>query len=82
MPETYIIIDALDECSEISQAASWLKKLLTAGGGKLHVLITSRDKSDITLHVSKIPQQQVIYLDVLSARLLYLLDIHVEDRVH
>jgi hypothetical protein len=36
---------------------------LTAGGGKLHVLITSRDKPDITVHVSKISQQQVIYLD-------------------
>jgi hypothetical protein len=63
IPETYIIIDALDECSEISQVASWLKKLLTAGGGKLHVLITSRDKPDISVHVSKIPQQQVCYLD-------------------
>ena len=63
MPETYIIIDALDECKEISQAASWLKNLLIAGGGKLHVLITSRDKPDITVDLPKIPLQQVIHLD-------------------
>jgi hypothetical protein len=61
--ETFIIIDALDECNEISQVAGWLKKLLTAGGGRLHVLITSRDKPDITGHLSRIPQQEVIYLD-------------------
>jgi hypothetical protein len=63
LPETFIIIDALDECSEISQVAAWLKRLLTAGGERLHVLITSRDKADITDHLSRIPQQQVIYLD-------------------
>jgi hypothetical protein len=63
LPETFIIIDALDECSEISQVAAWLKRLLTAGGERLHVLITSRDKPDITDHLSRIPQQQVIYLD-------------------
>jgi hypothetical protein len=59
------MIDALGECNEINLAASWLKKLLTGGGGKLHVLITSRDKPDIAVHVSnsKLPQQQVIYLD-------------------
>jgi hypothetical protein len=62
-PETFIIIDALDECNEIGQVAAWLKKLLTTGGGRLHVLITSRDKSDITVHLSRIPQQQVIHLD-------------------
>jgi hypothetical protein len=63
LPETFIIIDALDECSEISQVAAWLKRLLTTGGERLHVLITSRDKPDITDHLSRIPQQQVIYLD-------------------
>jgi hypothetical protein len=63
-PGTYIIIDALDECNEISQAVSWLKELLAGGGDKLHVLITSRDKPDITVHAnSKLPQQQVIHLN-------------------
>jgi NACHT domain len=61
--ETFIIIDALDECNEISQVAGWLKRLLTAGGGRLHVLITSRDKPDITDHLSRIPQQDIIHLD-------------------
>jgi len=63
LPEAFIIIDALDECNEIGQVVAWLQKLLTAGGGKLHALITSRDKPDITIHLSRISQQQVIHLD-------------------
>jgi hypothetical protein len=63
LPEAFIIIDALDECNEISQVAAWLQKLLTAGEGRLHVLITSRSKPDITGYLSRIPQQQVIHLD-------------------
>jgi hypothetical protein len=63
LPEAFIIIDALDECNEISQVAAFLKKLSTAGRGRLHVLITSRNKPDITSQLSWIPQQQVIHLD-------------------
>jgi hypothetical protein len=61
-PEAFLIIDALDECNEIGQVAAWLQKLLAVGGGRLHVLITSRDKPDITAHLSRI-QQEVIHLD-------------------
>ena len=63
--ETFIIIDALDECNEsqVGQVAAWLKMLLTAGGGRLHVLITSRDKPDITENLSKIPQQKTVHLE-------------------
>jgi hypothetical protein len=63
LPETFIFIDALDECNEISQVAVWLQELLAEGGGRLHVLITSRNKPEITGHLSKLPQQKVIYLD-------------------
>jgi hypothetical protein len=63
LPETFIIIDALDECNEINPVAVWLENLLAVGGGRLHVLITSRDKPDITGHLSRIPQQEVVYLD-------------------
>ena len=63
LSEAFIIIDALDECIEISQVAGWLKKMLTAAGGSVHVLITSRDKPDITNNLSKIPQHEAINLD-------------------
>jgi hypothetical protein len=63
LPETFIIIDALDECNEIGQVAVWLKKLLNAARGRLHVLITGRSKLDIAVHLSWIPQPQVVHLD-------------------
>ena len=66
LPQAFIIIDALDECIEISLVAAWLKKILTAAGGSMHVLITSRDKPDITINLSKIPQQQAIHLDAFT----------------
>jgi hypothetical protein len=62
-PQAFLIIDALDECNEIGQVAAWLQKLFIAGGGRLKVLITSRDKPDITAHLSRIQQQEVIHLD-------------------
>ena len=63
LQEAFIIIDALDECNEIGQVTAWIQKLLIAGRGRLHVLITSRNKPDITAHLSRIPQQQIIHLD-------------------
>lgn len=63
LPQAFIIVDALDECSEISQVAVWLRKLLTTKGGRLQMLITSRDKPDITGHLSRILQQNIVYLD-------------------
>ena len=65
-PDAFLIIDALHECNEIGQVAAWLQKLLTAGGGRLHVLITSRDKPNITDQLSRIQQQEVIHLDNLN----------------
>lgn len=47
MAETFIIIDALDECTdtmEIKKVVEWLKNLVSGEGRSLHVLITSRDE--------------------------------------
>ncbi|KAF8230489.1 hypothetical protein L208DRAFT_1400445, partial [Tricholoma matsutake] len=57
LPETYIIIDALDECTEIDKVAGWLRKIITAEGRRLHVLITSQDEPHTTGHLSRIPLQ-------------------------
>ena len=48
--DTYIIIDALDECTERGLMLQWLNRLLTDtdGNQKLHVLVTSRPLPDIT----------------------------------
>ena len=48
--DTYIIIDALDECTERGLMLQWLNRLLTDtdGNQRLHVLVTSRPLPDIT----------------------------------
>ncbi|KAF8233062.1 hypothetical protein L208DRAFT_1396389, partial [Tricholoma matsutake] len=65
LPETSIIIDALDECTEneIDKVAGWLKNIITAEGRRLHVLITSRDEPHITGHLSGIPLRHIIHVD-------------------
>ncbi|KAF8233351.1 hypothetical protein L208DRAFT_1266959 [Tricholoma matsutake] len=65
-PETFIIIDALDECTEIDKVAGWLRKIITAEGRRLQVLITSQDEPHITHHLSRIPLQQAIHVDDLT----------------
>ncbi|KAF8223818.1 hypothetical protein L208DRAFT_1211387, partial [Tricholoma matsutake] len=67
LPETFIIIDALDECTEIDKVARWLKKIITAEGRRLHVLITSRDEPHITGHLSRILLQPIHVDDLTGA---------------
>ena len=45
--ETFIIIDALDECEEREELILLLVKLKSWGGEKMHVLVTSRKERDI-----------------------------------
>ncbi|KAF8510189.1 ankyrin repeat-containing domain protein, partial [Hysterangium stoloniferum] len=40
--DVYIILDALDECSEHSQVITWIKGLLTQNDSKIHILVTVR----------------------------------------
>lgn len=45
--ETFIILDALDECKEREELLLLLKNLTSWGAGNLHVLATSRRERDI-----------------------------------
>jgi len=45
--ETFIIVDALDECQERGELLLLLNNLKFWGAGKLHVLATSRRERDI-----------------------------------
>jgi hypothetical protein len=45
--ETFIILDALDECKEREKLLLLLEKLNSWGTEKLHVLVTSRRERDI-----------------------------------
>lgn len=45
--ETFIILDALDECKEREELLPLLESLTVLGTGKLHILATSRKERDI-----------------------------------
>ena len=44
---TYIIIDALDECTDRAKLLAWAAELFSWGKRKLHILLSSRPERDI-----------------------------------
>jgi hypothetical protein len=47
LPHTYIILDALDECPQRDELLEFLRKLAKWKLDRLHVLVTSRQLTDI-----------------------------------
>jgi hypothetical protein len=45
----YVIVDALDECSDRGRVLNWIKEMTRWKVGKLHFLVTSRQERDIEL---------------------------------
>lgn len=45
--DTYLVVDALDECSERENLLEWLEELLRLNLDKLHIMVTSRKERDI-----------------------------------
>ncbi|KAF7983532.1 hypothetical protein HWV62_21090 [Athelia sp. TMB] len=43
----YIIVDALDECSEWSKVLKWIRSITILASGNLHLMVTSRPEPDI-----------------------------------
>ena len=59
--ETYIILDALDECENRSKVLTDLEKIRTWNGVKCRILVTSRREKDIEDHlISSISEEQAV----------------------
>ncbi|KZP31893.1 ankyrin, partial [Athelia psychrophila] len=43
----YIVVDALDECTDRKKVLAWIEELMQWRGGKLHILLSSRPETDI-----------------------------------
>ncbi|KZP09386.1 hypothetical protein FIBSPDRAFT_938507, partial [Athelia psychrophila] len=43
----YIVVDALDECTDRGKLLEWTRSILCSGSGKLHILFSSRKERDI-----------------------------------
>jgi hypothetical protein len=49
--DVYIILDALDECTERKDLLNWIKQMTSWKRSKLHLLNTSRPEEDIAKHL-------------------------------
>ena len=45
--DVYIVIDALDECTDREKTLNWVKKLISDKAANLHIVVTSRPERDI-----------------------------------
>jgi len=57
-PQTYIILDALDECAKLTELLDILEVIVGWGLDKLHVLVTSRRERDIASTLESFVDQQ------------------------
>ena len=58
--DVYIIIDALDECTEREKLLKWITKIASWKSGKLHMLTTSRHEQDITNAIQSLSYSPVV----------------------
>src|ERR1700730_9139363 len=49
--DVYIVLDALDECTERKDLLKWITEMASWRKGKLHLMATSRPEEDIAKHL-------------------------------
>ena len=65
--DVFIILDALDECTERKDLLNWIKEMTSWRKGKLHLLATSRSEEDIAKHLRLLdPNHVYIKQDLVS----------------
>jgi hypothetical protein len=65
--DVFIILDALDECTERKDLLNWIKEMTSWRKGKLHLLATSRPEEDIAKHLRLLdPNHVYIKQDLVS----------------
>jgi hypothetical protein len=57
--DVFIILDALDECTERKDVLKWVKEMTFWRKGKLHLLATSRPEEDIGKHLRLLDSDHV-----------------------
>jgi hypothetical protein len=75
--QAFIVIDALDECSELENLISWLEKVSIRRPSCLHILTTSRLLSEIQEFMSLNAASSICLHDYLNQDIR----LHVEERL-
>lgn len=76
---TYIIIDALDECTDRDKLLEFIRGLVTDDGHKLHLLTTSRPEREIKEQLTEIVTSEV---NIQSAVVNDDIRLYIQDRLH
>ena len=58
-PHAYIVIDALDECTNRNKVATWLSKIMKNVTKNIHILITSRPLPDMNNTLGRLSTSSV-----------------------
>ena len=66
--DVFIILDALDECTERKDLLDWIKEMTSWRKGKLHLLATSRPEEDISKHLRLLDPDHVYITQDLITR--------------
>jgi hypothetical protein len=78
--DIYIVLDALDECTERKDLLKWIKQMTSWKGSKLHLLTTSRPEEDITKHLRLLdPDHVYIKQDVVTHDIETYIDFNLDD---
>ena len=95
--DTYVIVDALDECSDRIRLLNWIKEIVGWKVGKLHLLVTSRQERDIETRLLSLQPFSIclegefvdldiaMYLDLMlqdnEDSTAWNVDVHMRDKV-
>jgi NACHT domain len=64
--DIYIVLDALDECTERKDLMKWIKQMISWKRSKLHLLTTSRPEEDIAKHLRLLDTDYVDIKDLVT----------------
>ncbi|KAI9773654.1 MAG: hypothetical protein M1840_006928 [Geoglossum simile] len=76
--KTYIILDALDECTEREELLSLIKQMAQWKTGKLHILATSRRERDISEALNPLTKDEIC---IQSGLVKADIQLHIRERL-
>jgi hypothetical protein len=78
-PKTYIILDALDECTDREELLELIREISGWKMGKIHILATSRRERDIEEALEPLLTDQIC---IQSAQVNGDIQLHIRERLH
>ena len=55
----YLIVDALDECTEQNELLDWIEEITLRKNGNVHLLVTSRQEREIEIRLQSLSPNRI-----------------------